>query len=209
MRRGERGVSLIEATIVLTALWVWNQWSANGALESFGHEGDPGSFDAERVQQSHTVGEDVALGRQVRRDVDDAIGERQQLRVARQVEQEGVAGSRGAAQAGRLVDHRRHQLVGVQRALHDHLHIVCARQLDGFLGRGVAVRHVDDLDAKFNQASALLPEATGWSEYDRGFRRAFLKHLPERPGAPPVNPDGPLGNLSPHTLDLFGNPEGM
>jgi hypothetical protein len=31
-------------TIGLTALWVENQWSANGALESFGHEGDPGQW---------------------------------------------------------------------------------------------------------------------------------------------------------------------
>ena len=70
----------------------------------------------------------------------------------------------------------------------------------------LVLHYVDDLDAKFNQASALLPEATGWSEYDRGFRRAFLKHLPEQTRAPEVNPDGPLGNLSTHTLDLFGAP---
>jgi hypothetical protein len=31
-------------TIVLTTLWAANQWSANGALESFGHEGDPGQW---------------------------------------------------------------------------------------------------------------------------------------------------------------------
>ena len=31
-------------TIVLTTLWALNQWSANGALERFGHEGDPGQW---------------------------------------------------------------------------------------------------------------------------------------------------------------------
>jgi hypothetical protein len=31
-------------TILLTALWVLNEWQANGALESFGHEGNPGQW---------------------------------------------------------------------------------------------------------------------------------------------------------------------
>ena len=31
-------------TIVLTTLWVLNQWQANGAPESFGHEGEPGQW---------------------------------------------------------------------------------------------------------------------------------------------------------------------
>ncbi len=61
-----------------------------------------GCGDAEPLQQADRVGEDVALGRQVRRDVDHAVGERDQLGVARQVEQEGVADPRRAAQAGAL-----------------------------------------------------------------------------------------------------------
>ena len=34
----------VVGTIVLTTLWALNQWNANGALESFGHEGDPGEW---------------------------------------------------------------------------------------------------------------------------------------------------------------------
>jgi hypothetical protein len=32
------------ATVLLTTLWVVNQWQANGALESFGHEGEEGQW---------------------------------------------------------------------------------------------------------------------------------------------------------------------
>lgn len=31
-------------SILITALWVTVEWRANGALESFGHEGDPGQW---------------------------------------------------------------------------------------------------------------------------------------------------------------------
>ena len=31
-------------TVVLTTLWVLNQWNVNGAFESFGHEGDAGQW---------------------------------------------------------------------------------------------------------------------------------------------------------------------
>src|SRR3970040_1637083 len=31
-------------TILLTTLWVLNEWQANGAFERFGHEGDPGDW---------------------------------------------------------------------------------------------------------------------------------------------------------------------
>jgi sterol desaturase/sphingolipid hydroxylase (fatty acid hydroxylase superfamily) len=31
-------------TVLLTTLWVLNQWNANGAFESFGHEGEPGQW---------------------------------------------------------------------------------------------------------------------------------------------------------------------
>lgn len=31
-------------TTLLTTLWAVNQWQANGALESFGHEGNPGQW---------------------------------------------------------------------------------------------------------------------------------------------------------------------
>jgi hypothetical protein len=31
-------------TVLVTTLWVAHQWNANGALERFGHEGDPGQW---------------------------------------------------------------------------------------------------------------------------------------------------------------------
>ena len=31
-------------TIAVTGLWIANQWQANGALETFGHEGNPGQW---------------------------------------------------------------------------------------------------------------------------------------------------------------------
>ena len=31
-------------TILITTLWVVNEWQANGAFERFGHEGDPGQW---------------------------------------------------------------------------------------------------------------------------------------------------------------------
>ena len=31
-------------TILVTTLWVANEWQANGAFERFGHEGDPGEW---------------------------------------------------------------------------------------------------------------------------------------------------------------------
>ena len=34
----------VVGTIALTTLWVVNQWQANGALERFGHEGEPGQW---------------------------------------------------------------------------------------------------------------------------------------------------------------------
>ena len=45
VRRLKRSVVAWGAwTVSVTALWVTNQWDANGALESFGHEGNPGQW---------------------------------------------------------------------------------------------------------------------------------------------------------------------
>jgi 3'-5' exoribonuclease len=73
---------------------------------------------------------------------------------------------------------------------------------------GLLLHYADDLDAKLNQATRVLPqEETGWSEYDRGFRRSFLRHHIDESRLPSHKDqarDTPLGNLSPDTLDLFG-----
>lgn len=71
------------------------------------------------------------------------------------------------------------------------------------------LHYADDLDAKFNAAARILPQdATGWSEYNRGFGRSFLRHhIDESRLASNKDQarDTPLGNLSTDTLDLFGN----
>jgi 3'-5' exoribonuclease len=70
------------------------------------------------------------------------------------------------------------------------------------------LHYADDMDAKMNQAARMMPgETVGWGEYDRGFRRSFLRHHvdPSRAAKNEVaRPDAPLGNLSEDTLDLFG-----
>jgi 3'-5' exoribonuclease len=80
------------------------------------------------------------------------------------------------------------------------------------------LHYADDLDAKLNQAGALLSAVDrGWTAYDRSFGRDFLRHRPadERP-APPVARTVPVANAAapgggrvragtapPGTLDLF------
>ena len=71
--------------------------------------------------------------------------------------------------------------------------------------KGLLLHYADDMDAKFNQASRALPEnEVGWGEYDRSFRRTFLRHIAP-PASDETKRDTPLGNLSADTLDLFGN----
>jgi 3'-5' exoribonuclease len=72
------------------------------------------------------------------------------------------------------------------------------------------LHYADDMDAKINQATRLLPpDQLGWSEYDRGFRRSFLRHRLDPSRTPDqrdgARADGPLGKLSEDTLDLFGS----
>jgi 3'-5' exoribonuclease len=44
---------------------------------------------------------------------------------------------------------------------------------------GLLLHYADDLDAKMNQAQALLEQVTsGWTPYDRSLGREFLKHAP-------------------------------
>ena len=51
-----------------------------------------------------------------------------------------------SAQSSGLVDHRGHQLVGVQRAFHQGFHFAFAPEGDCAFGRGVTVRNIDDFD---------------------------------------------------------------
>ena len=71
---------------------------------------------------------------------------------------------RAVRRPGLARDHRAHQLVGVQAALHQRLGLAFAHELDRLRGRRVAVRRVDDLDSLemsmpccFATASMLAP----------------------------------------------------
>jgi 3'-5' exoribonuclease len=79
------------------------------------------------------------------------------------------------------------------------------------------LHYADDLDAKLNQATALLSAVDrGWTAYDRSFGRDFLRHRPadDRPAPVPARATpaanaaapagaGARGAPAPDTLDLF------
>ncbi|HSJ05843.1 MAG TPA: HD domain-containing protein [Longimicrobiales bacterium] len=55
----------------------------------------------------------------------------------------------------------------------------------------IVLHYADDLDAKLHQAAALTDTvAVGWTAYDRGFGRDFLRHQPA-PGPPDENAEPP------------------
>ena len=68
-------------------------------------------------------------------------------RVIRHVHHEAVADAPRGAQARIALDHRGHQLVGVQAALHQGLGLALAHQLHRRRGGRLAVGRIDDLDA--------------------------------------------------------------
>jgi hypothetical protein len=63
------------------------------------------------------------------------------------VHDEDMADAPSRAQSGLPLHHFGQQLVGVQAPLHEKICFACTHQLDGFLGCGLAVRHIDDLNA--------------------------------------------------------------
>ena len=106
---------------------------------------------------------DVALGHQVRRDVHGGVGDEQRLGMRRHVHDEDVADAAAGAQPGLALGDRGQQLVGVEAALHEQLGLALAHERDGLLGRRLAVRRVDDLDAGDIDAAGLreLPDLVG------------------------------------------------
>ena len=90
---------------------------------------------AQRVQHVHRVLDDVRLGHQVRRDVDGGVGDEERLVVGRHVHGEDMADPARAAQAALARHDGRHQLVGVQAALHQRPGAALAAEPHGG-GRG-------------------------------------------------------------------------
>ncbi len=69
------------------------------------------------------------------------------------------------------------------------------------------LHYADDLDAKFTQAAGLLRDVdAGWSAWDRGLGRDFLRHLHRRVPKAALDrdaPPDPSGRPDLDTLDLF------
>ena len=60
---------------------------------------------------------------------------------------------------------------------------------------GLVLHYADDLDAKMNQAGALVAAVdAGWTSYDRSFGRDFFRHLPDSQPGPAA--DQPAGEHS-------------
>ena len=93
------------------------------------------------------VAHDVGLVVQCRRDVDGGVGDDERAWIGRCLHHEAVRDAPLGAQPGRARHDRGHQLVRMQAAFHQRVHLAAAGHRRGFLGGGVAVRHVDAFDA--------------------------------------------------------------
>ena len=116
------------------------------------------------MRQVNGVLHNVDLGVKVGRHVDGGIGNQQRFGVARHVQHIHMADAAFGAQSGLAVDHRAQHLVAVQTAFHERGDVTAARQLDGFGGGGVAVRHID------NRKTRQIKAAFAGQAADFGFR---------------------------------------
>ena len=87
---------------------------------------------------------DVDLVLQGRHDVDRRIRNDQGFFVRGNIHHEAVTDPPGRAQAAFAADHRAHQLVGVQAALHQRFGLTAQHKLNRLFRGGVTVRNVDD-----------------------------------------------------------------
>ena len=95
--------------------------------------------DAQSANHVDRVLDDVAFVEQVGIDVDRRIGDEHRPRIVRRVDGEDVGDAARGAKAGRAVDDRAHQFVGVQGALHQRLDLAFARHRHAHHRGGVAV----------------------------------------------------------------------
>ena len=84
------------------------------------------------------------LSCQRRHDVDRRIRNDQGFFVRGHVHHEAVTDAPGRAQAALAADHRGHQFIGVQAALHQRFGLTVQHEFDRLFRGGVAVRNVDD-----------------------------------------------------------------
>ena len=123
---------------------------------------------------------------QVGRDVDRGVGDDERLVVVRDVHDEAMADAPRGPKAGVALDHRAHQFVGVEAALHQRLGAALAHQRDRLCGRVLAVLGIDDLESADVEAvlrgdvadPLLRPDQDRLDQFQlRRFDRAFQRHL--------------------------------
>ena len=97
------------------------------------------------MRQIDRVLDDVPLVRQRGVDVDRGVGDEERPRIVGRVDRKDVADAPVGAQAAFAVDNRVHELVGMERALHQRLDLAGAGHGDGLRRRGLAVLRRNDL----------------------------------------------------------------
>ena len=148
---------------------------------------------ANGVRQVDRVLHDVDLVLQRRRDVHRGIGDDQRIEMTRHVHDEAMADPPLGADAGIAGNHRGHQLIGVQAALHQRRSLGLPHQRDRLGGRIVAVRRLDDRQvgdvdaiARRHVANARRRadqnglDQTQLARLDRPFERHFVTRMRNR-----------------------------
>ena len=105
--------------------------------------GDAGAGYADDVGQVYGVLDDIGLFQKIGRDIDRRIGDHQGPGIGGGVDQINVADPPRGAKPGLGQGHLVHQLVGVQRALHQKAGLALADQGDGLGGALMAVGGVE------------------------------------------------------------------
>jgi len=104
-------------------------------------------LDADGAGDIYGVLGDPALGGEVGGDVDAAIADDEGSGIGRGQQDEDMAHATVGAQAGGTVDNLGHELICVQRALHDRTGLSGPDESDGLGSGGVAVGHINEGDA--------------------------------------------------------------
>ena len=122
------------------------------------------------MRQIDRVLDDVALVGERRIDVDRRIGDQQRAGIVRRVDRIDMADTTCGAETAGTIDHRVHQLVGVQRALHHRLDLAGSRHRHPGFGSSRTVLDRDDL------ITCKINRSLGGGGADLGFRSDQHRH---------------------------------
>ena len=119
-----------------------------------GQQGDPGVFNLEGVGEVNGVLRNIAHRLKRGRDIDRRVAHQQRPRIGRHIEGKHMTDPPLGADPVFLVQHRPHELAGIQAALHQGLDPALARQLDRLFRGLVTVFHIHhgitaDIDRMF------------------------------------------------------------